>query len=310
MKIQCRVCGELSEVRRAINWKHYALGDPQRWDNLHHDSGCCDDCVERARRKEEADRLRRQRKTARRCKCPKCAARYWTPRGSARRPYCNECARTWATCPECGKEFNSEFGQWRFCSDDCSDKAEVRERLAAWDAALPKGYRSTKIERLPDQDGTRAVLGWDETEFPGLFGYGPSGSGKTRTGLLRLREMIVGGYSVRYLRSAEFARELIERSRPGGSGGLAGWIDGLRRIDFLCLDEVEKLKFSERVEAEFFDLVETRLAAHLATMFLGNAAPRDIANRMSEPFSDPFFRRVMEFCQPVHFQRRPKRANS
>ncbi len=295
----CTVCGGDIVVKRDI-------GEPVHLSPLWADRWVCDSCADRSDRMMRAKRLRDLRKTRRRWRCIKCAARYSAPRGT-KPGYCPSCAKRFAACPECHHEFETHFGKYAHCVV-CEEIVEIRERLKEWDDALPAAYRWTKAEKLPDPAAAAAVAGWDESDLCGLYVFGPTGAGKTRSVLLRLRSLIEEGSTVRYLRSAEFARELIERTKPGGKGKFEGWLDDLRRVEILCLDEVEKLKFSERVEAEFFDLVETRLAARRATIFVSNVRSDAISERMSEPYAAPFLRRVLEFCHPVAFRVTEPRA--
>jgi hypothetical protein len=270
----------------------------------------CDKCATEAVTRENAywsNRLRLgdyrwRRKTKRRSHCQRCSKAFWFNRGIQWPPHCPKCAARIRACKACGATFETDDATKECCSVVCSWKHDAQQ----WWLTLPMRYQETRLDRLPDPVASEKLLSWEGYDIPGVFAFGPSGSGKTRTAQLRLRRFIESGLDAMYLRSAEFARELIERTKPGGKGGADAWLTSLRRVDVLCLDEVEKLKFSERVQVEFFDLVEVRLSDDLTTLFVGNENPKELAERMGHEFSDAFFRRVCEFCTPMKFTK-PKR---
>lgn len=296
----CRVCaGIFHRIERRI----YPVDRLEAWRDL----SVCDRCATEALDKDRLvwDRWRRRtelrelRKTKRRARCLECTEQFWFPRGGKWPTLCPKCAARHRTCPVCKTAFETDSPEQKTCGFDCLCKLGA----SAWWDELPKAYRATRADRLPCADASDYVIRWEPCDKPGLFCFGASGVGKTRSALLRLRRFMEEGYDILYLRSAEFARETIERSRPGGSGGAAQWLDHLRAVEVLCLDEVEKLKFSERVEAEFFDLVECRLSNALATIFVGNVPPSCIAERMGASYAEAFHRRIVEFCSAVSFER-------
>lgn len=313
----CDYCGAVGFIiQRDFN------APTRRWLEGWQDSRTCDGCAEGlARHHEElqkaevkarmARNLRWQRRTHRRTKCKRdgCGTEFWFQRGGTWPTYCKTCAALNKVCPECGTAFWATHPKEMECGEHC----EAQRVAKAWWSKLPGAYRATKPSLLPAPDCTRLVMDWEADPLPGLFVHGATGTGKTRSLLLRTRAWIHDGFDdVYFLRSSEFATGVIERCRPGGIGGLAGWMADLKAADVVALDELEKLKLSERVGVEFFELIESRLHSLKVTMLAGNFSPEATAKKlgMASEYAAPWLRRIYEFCEVIEFKNPTKKAKS
>lgn len=310
---QCKCCGG------AVHPIERRVSDVTRRDPSWRDQGVCDRCAEEIdvrksreeTRKWQAVSLRQKRKTERRARCVRCASKFWFQRGGKWPTHCPKCAARFRVCRTCHAGFETDNKTGEFCSVRCRCKWEAN----IWWMEQPRILGETEFGKLPFPEVSRRVIEWDpegDPDNPGLFVYGPTGVGKTRSVMLLLRRAIESGFEVRFMRSSEFAREFISRAKPGG-GGADEWLDELRNVEVLCLDEVEKLKFTERVLVEFFDLIDRRLHGGWSTIFISNTSPEGIAENIREAggenYAAPFLRRIHDFCLPVNFQA-PKRTKA
>jgi DNA replication protein DnaC len=176
---------------------------------------------------------------------------------------------------------------------------------------IPRSYQDSKLERLPDQEATRLLFEFDPTmhEGPpiGAFLYGQTGSGKTRSLIMFLRILqLRTGDDVCYRRGKALGDEIIERTRPNGRGGFEKWFKEIKTVDALAIDEVDKISFSPRVLAEFFELIEHRTSEDLSTYFIAQCSIDRLGDKMGPKAREEaagIVRRIKENCLPIHFSK-------
>jgi DNA replication protein DnaC len=175
---------------------------------------------------------------------------------------------------------------------------------------VPAGYRDTKIDKLPCQAATKALMGFDffpdnlANQKNGLYLYGPTGSGKTRSAFLKVQSALVTMFEPTetvWVRGSQFAREVVNRTRPGGDGGFEAWFTSLLNAQLLCIDEVDKIKFSERVMSEFFDLIEHRTSHQRCVILISNSDVATLCDKMSGESGPAVARRIVETLLPIRF---------
>lgn len=287
----CVVCGGFLLLDRTTR-----PTDPVDWRNR----TICDCCAnERRQRGEKAASLRTSRRASRRSTCSKCNSKFWFPRSTNPWPtLCKGCTARIKTCVYCHATFESDDASKLTCSVACYRA----HRASLWWLRLPFAYQETVADKLPNPEASKKFLAWEPSdERPGLYVVGTTGSGKTRTALLWGRKAAHRWQDVRYVRAARFASEVISRTRSAG-GGFEAWIEEMRDADVLVIDELEKLKPSERVLVETFDLVEDRLAFGMTTVFLSNEDPLSFSKGLKDKaYCDAMLRRLTEFCSLLDF---------
>jgi DNA replication protein DnaC len=225
---------------------------------------------------------------------------------------CRDCWIRLRTCRKCSKEYirtddPKRYDDHEFCSDTCAIAALSEEqRIAAeewWQNVCPAIYRATDVARLPRQKQSREVLRWQRGKEPntGLLAFGPSGAGKTRSMFLLMRRLKEEGLNVRIVRAAEFAREVVERCQPDGIGGLAHYVRELAKVHALFLDDLDKARFTPRVESELFELIEARTSSDRPLFVTTNASQAQLAARLSPETGPAIVRRLCEFCDLIDF---------
>jgi len=76
-------------------------------------------------------------------------------------------------------------------------------------------------------------------------------------------------------------------------------LETLRRAEVLFIDDLGKEKFTERVESELYDLVETRTAHLRPILWTSNATATRLKEMLSADRGEPIIRRLKEFCTIV-----------
>jgi DNA replication protein DnaC len=84
----------------------------------------------------------------------------------------------------------------------------------------------------------------------------------------------------------------------------AGFIEELIRVDVLMLDDLDKAKFTERTEAELFEVIDARTAHGRPILASLNAAGDALAAMLPEHRGLPIVRRLRDYCRNVEFDQR------
>ncbi len=294
LHVICGCCGKWGPVAKEL------AGMPSRVNDQFNPEIRVQECYDRdeAQRKHE-----KEWRNSFIAECEKCRVNFAYPKTEPAPKRCRKCASTLLKCVICQKDFDSEDRTKKFCSDDCD--AEHWDRVAKKNAArfwanVPAGYRDTEIDQLPNKVATNVVLNW-KCEGTGLYMMGKTGSGKTRTAYLLARRLIEQERKVMITRGAIFYRDVVGRTMPNGIEGFDEWLDKILNVGVLIIDEVEKLKFTTRVENEFFDLLEHRTSNRLPLIFTSNVTVSKLVKKMGAEFQAATYRRITEYFTPVNF---------
>jgi hypothetical protein len=223
-------------------------------------------------------------------------------------------------CSKCGKTIRSEKltfeGREVFTSimcicNECADRSEARAKAKAaeaiisgtnigWDKICPAAFLDTDPALLPDQKAMNEVIGWQYGPL-GLILSGVTGLGKSRCLYLLLRRMALKeGRSVCAVRAADFGTECSLLFAEGMTKAYA-YSKKLIQADVLAIDDLDKCRFSERVESELFRIIDSRTMNRTPIIVTLNANPDQLTTMMSETRSWPTIRRLQEFCNIVKF---------
>jgi len=162
---------------------------------------------------------------------------------------------------------------------------------------IPNLFEKTDPALLPDKLAHQLVIEWQWSAI-GLWLYGPSGSGKSRSAYALMQKLGRDGENIT---GNQFQREIIERTKPGGSGDFDDWFADLIYQDVLYFDDVSKIRFSERTELEFHAVLDARAGKELPTFFTSELSVDVFGERISEDNRAGIVRRIKEFCKPVRF---------
>ncbi len=216
------------------------------------------------------------------------------------------------TCEGCSGSFQVEKGMFekhvRRCPA-CIEKgdAEILEKEKArkikefddgWKKICPASFQETDPEKLPCQQGYKAVMQW-QPGSRGLILNGPTGRGKSRVAWLLLRRLYYDRVKFIALNSlaglnyaAKFSRspEMVEE-----------WVDELISVPILFMDDVFKIKLTESFESVLFSIVDQRTESKKPIIITSNDTGESLSARMTNDRGGPLVRRLREFCDSVTF---------
>ncbi len=195
---------------------------------------------------------------------------------------------------------------WEFLKADKAKRdaqyhAEDLERR--WLKICPPLYQTTEPSHssIP-RPVAKQVMAWtDDKQGTGIALCGPSGRCKTRMIFLLLEEL----HFQRDVRitaiGATKLGNLISRSFDDSQeGAFARDVMKYCRIsDVLFLDDLGKEKLTDRVEAEFYEIVEHRTSHYMPIFWTANAKESELRARMTDDRGGAFMRRLLEFSKLI-----------
>ena len=206
------------------------------------------------------------------------------------------CCRCWQIIPRAKAD---KRPWWAPRCVPCA-QAQTEEIIAAkdarWAAHCPPLYRATDPARL-DAARLKRVLAWQYGPR-GLILTGPGGTGKTRCALLLVKRLVLDeGREACVFLGNQFAQACQTAWMDNGPA----WSQRLNTVEVLFLDDLAKSKFTERVEAELFGIVEMRMANLLPTIITTNTVGGTLKSKLSADRGEPLIRRLRECCQCITF---------
>jgi DNA replication protein DnaC len=242
---------------------------------------------------------------------------------------CNECVHT---CKGCGKEFtynrdlnDTDWGDDDFmslslgcCSDACTELSREKERkirLHRFTRHIPPSYLKFDLSKIKCRSGYDLVMAFrpdPECKF-WMYVHGPTGGGKTRSIFEWLKqEVTYEDVTIKFIQGGKLKKGIVARTRPYEEDeekpeeNLDEYLEAFYEADVLWIDEVDKIKFSERFEDEFFELLEYRAGQQLTTIFSCKSSPEQLLKKLGAEDGDQIYRRIKDFAYEVEFKKLPK----
>lgn len=219
-----------------------------------------------------------------------------------------------ATCDHCHQPFECEgrlvFGKLRTppCCPGCTtviveerrqrEEAERHARLThEWQKLAPAEYDQIDRSRLPDPGLLDRVLQWQFNPV-GLLLHGVTGRGKTRCAIQLLKREHFLGRKVAIVDGWGLSKYPALFS--DSTSAARDWLANLLKVDLLLLDDVAKIRLTERAEEALFVLVDSRTSQQRPLILTCNDTGATLASRLSPDRGEPLVRRLREFTTAIH----------
>lgn len=194
-------------------------------------------------------------------------------------------------CKICGKTQNKEMTAGVVVEVTVCRDCKL-EQMRKW---VPPIFMETDISRIASKKAVDEVINWRPGPV-GLVICGPSGAGKTR---LMWELVKIWGDSTTPVFSpgpASFGSVMAERYRDGNA---EQWASGVANSEIVAFDDVTKMKITDRVEEQFFGIIDYRTCHKLPVIATIQGAGSSLKAVMSEDRGTPIIRRLREFCKVV-----------
>lgn len=224
-------------------------------------------------------------------------------------------AFAYSRCQRCKSEFEYQpimlLGREWFQPKHCPDclpvaaaereaeamREQVAKENAEWEQLCPPLYRDTDPARLAIVQATiEKVMGW-QANSQGIGLAGSSGAGKTRLMFLLLRRLHFSGVRCKAITAKRFEKwchRMFDKDDDARNQ-----IASTHNIPVLFIDDIGKEKYTERVESEFYDLIEHRTSHLLPILWTANATGEQLAQMMGADRGIPIVRRLREFSTVI-----------
>lgn len=172
-----------------------------------------------------------------------------------------------------------------------------------WKRSCPVAMRETELSLLPKKFAE--VISWDEQEGMGLIIHGTTGTCKTRSVWMLLKHLsfeyntdffFVNSTDLATKISSQYAR--IEHSKEYNN-----FIHTCKIATVLCIDDIGKEKFTERVSSELFSLIDFRSCHKLPVIYTSNYVGGELLAKFpSKEIGEPILRRIRENTKSIHYK--------
>jgi DNA replication protein DnaC len=180
---------------------------------------------------------------------------------------------------------------------------QMREtaRRRAWESLCHPEYRNTRSEHLPNVQRFKEVQKWQYGP-KGLLLVGPTRQGKTRS-VWKLLERLHFAEKRRIKAFNPMDLKLAVAQAWRDSETAEGFVEDLRDVAVLFIDDLDTVKFTEAVEETIYDVFEFRPTHGKPVIATVNRTGRELAARMNANGRGArIVERMREFCQVVNFK--------
>ncbi len=140
----------------------------------------------------------------------------------------------------------------------------------------------------------------------GLLLHGASGTGKTTSAYLAIRASLLRWNAELNVRSVfaigavELGRRISDLARYGGDD-FEEYLWELQNTPLLFIDDIDKARFTPRVESELFSLLERREVDQMPVVITTNLTGRELQGMFSRQIGPAIISRLRRMCIPVDF---------
>ena len=135
----------------------------------------------------------------------------------------------------------------------------------------------------------------------GLLLYGPSAAGKTVAAWLAIRSTWAEWDSISCWRAAQLGRAITSASR-GDDEELATLTHRLRTTELLYIDDIDKARFTPRVQSEVFDFIEAHdIEARPMIVTTNTTSGPELAAKFDKAVGPAIVNRLLRLCHEVDF---------
>jgi DNA replication protein DnaC len=180
-----------------------------------------------------------------------------------------------------------------------SAAAKERVNFAYFGTICPPLYQDTDPNHpsMPTATKLAKILNWEFGQ-KGLVLHGVTRRCKTRSMWLLIKRLIMDHKIVEAVTSSEFSMQSVE-AHTGGANALAAWFERLTRADVLFLDDIDKITFTDRVEQDIYDILDTRAINKRPVLITTNFVGDTLAKKFKF-HGEPIVARIREFCEAIH----------
>lgn len=185
------------------------------------------------------------------------------------------------------------------------------EKICDWDYRIEEEGGNTRMKDLP-MDKVREVMNWKSSSRKGLVLHGDTGLCKTRIIYRLLRRLHDEGKKIRTFDGTSFGLECSNAFRNGTE---MQWLDTIYNADVVLFDDLWKHSPTDRVDAEFFGVIEKLgrkgIPYFITTNFISDKVMEEVNRhngKMSLDRAIAILRRIREQCIAVEFVKKDEQS--
>lgn len=194
--------------------------------------------------------------------------------------------------------------------DDCADRRESREpvelreerRKLQWDQRVGSYFSIFDPNRLPAVmlPHFEDVLAWHPDNPKGIGFIGKSRTAKSKVLFELGRRLYIRGQDVYPTSGIEFAEKV--QAQVNDRGEFEQYIHRVKNCKILILDDADKCRFTEAVEAAYYGMLETRRRFQRPVLASVNINGKQMAASATENRGEPIVNRLRDLCEIIELK--------
>lgn len=222
-----------------------------------------------------------------------------------------------SVCKWCKKPFETEIIHFvsgkTMQANICDPCAEVRKKMErpeidlerrkmAWDRMVGGYFSIFDPNRIPVsmQPHYEDALSWKPTNTRGIGFMGKSRSAKSKVITELGRRLYVSGVDIFPTSGVEFQEKVAGQVED--REGFDSYMQRVKNCRVLLLDDADKLKLTESVEAAYYSMLEHRRRFQRPVLVSVNLSGKQMAAAASENRGEPIINRLRDLCEIIELK--------
>jgi DNA replication protein DnaC len=176
------------------------------------------------------------------------------------------------------------------------------KRKQTWDRMVGSYYFTFDPDRIPQAISGHldTVFSWHPDSPKGIGFLGRSRTGKSRVLFELGRRLFIRGQDVYPTSGIEFAEKVA--GQVNDRDGFESYMQRLKNCKILILDDADKARMTEAVEASYYGMLEYRRRFQRPILVSVNSTGKEMAQNATQNRGEPIVNRLRDLCEIIELK--------